>query len=129
MKKHVCPTCEFEFIRSKEDRYTVEKRDPIFSMAYYDAWDCPACGGQCLGLERYLEFEEEEKQQRGYSFHTIMMDEFETKKEEEQEERCEKALQDFRNKIEKSDNIEDIVAACCVFYDEMNEQLGKDCDI
>lgn len=79
MKKFTCPTCEHEFVLIKDDHYVVEAFSRLIGgPRYFDAWDCPVCGGQCRGNERYLEFEEEEKQ-RGDSSNTIIIDEFETK--------------------------------------------------
>ena len=56
-----CPHCGYVYLPEKEIHSVVTKVQPDtifkpfdqkYSAVYYDAWDCPRCGGQFVGSER-----------------------------------------------------------------------------
>lgn len=54
-----CPHCAHNFILDKSIHYIVEQYVSNFPFEchyiYYEAWDCPKCGGQLRGFERFIE--------------------------------------------------------------------------
>ena len=56
-----CPHCGYVYLPDKNIHSVVTKVQPDtifkpfdqkYSAVYYDAWDCPRCGGQFVGSER-----------------------------------------------------------------------------
>lgn len=83
-----CPACEYEFYRTADRHYIAEQEFTNGVIGYHDAWDCPACGTQCLGGRRYLEYEDEEAEIESSSKpdNLIIIDEFAVRNEIEKEE-------------------------------------------
>lgn len=52
MKLLKCEICGMEFTPSKEQHYIAVKRAIFAISTYYDAFDCPKCGGQIIAKER-----------------------------------------------------------------------------
>lgn len=59
--KITCPHCGFEYNPSEDMHSVVKKTFPRLGFddqsidCYYDAWNCPLCGGQYVGAERFPE--------------------------------------------------------------------------
>ena len=56
-----CPHCGYVYVHDRGIHSVVTKVQPDtifkpfgqkYSAVYYDAWDCPKCGGQFVGSER-----------------------------------------------------------------------------